>query len=103
MIRDTAGESAIELAARRLERAVCAVEQRLAKPADLAKSVSAGDLFEAEAAKARLASELERVKIRERELEFAGAEASAALGRAIQEIHAALSDADLSDVAPEEH
>ena len=39
----------------------------------------------------RLAAELEKAKVRERELEEAGAEASAALGRAIAEIKAALS------------
>lgn len=89
MIREGAGESALELAAKRLERAVVALEQRLAKGA----GVERGDLFAAGAPPAELTAELERVRARERELESAGAEASAALGRAIKEIRAALNNA----------
>jgi molybdopterin converting factor small subunit len=83
MIRETAGESALELAAKRLDRALSTLEQRLSgRPG--------GDLFERGPEPAGLAGELVRVRTRERELEAAGAEASAALGRAIQEIRAAL-------------
>ena len=89
MIRDTAGESALELAAKRLDRAIAAVEQRLSQ-GDKAAEPEAGDLFGGDPAQAGLAAELDRVRARERELEAAGAEASAALGRAIQEIRAAL-------------
>lgn len=83
MIRETAAESALELAAKRLERAVSALEQRLSGRAG-------ADLFDRGAEPSGLAAELVRVRTRERELEAAGAEASAALGRAIAEIRAAL-------------
>lgn len=80
------GESALDLAAKRLERALAALEHRLAD-----RPVASGDgagLFDADTA--NLAAELDRARVRERELEAAGAEASAALGRAILEIRAAL-------------
>ena len=94
MIRETAGESALELAARRLDRALAALEQRLARPLEpKAPSGATGDLFDGDPAHARLSAELDRARARERELEAAGAEASAALGRAIQEIRAALNGA----------
>ena len=89
MIRESASESALELAAKRLERAVSALEQRLAKGA----GGDRGDLFDQGAEPPGLVAELERVRARERDLETAGAEASAALGRAIQEIRAALNNA----------
>lgn len=92
MIRETAGESALELAARRLDRALGALELRLAQGAK-APPADGGDLFAREPAEAGLAAELDRVRARERELEAAGAEASAALGRAIQEIRAVLNGA----------
>ena len=88
MSRETAGESALELAAKRLDRAVSALEQRLQ-----GRRVERGDLFAAAPHDGDLASELERSRARERELEAAGAEASAALGRAISEIRAALNGA----------
>lgn len=104
MIRETAGESALELAAKRLDRAVSALEQRLAQAGkvqnarpEAGKSESGrpdgGDLFDRGHGDEQLAAELDRVRARERELEAAGAEASAALGRAIQEIRAALNGA----------
>jgi hypothetical protein len=89
MIRESAGESALELAAKRLERAVAALEQRLAKSVGAER----GDLFDKGAPSAELTAELERARARERELETAGAEASAALGRAINEIRTALNNA----------
>jgi hypothetical protein len=84
MVRDPNGESALDLAAKRLERAISLLEHRLvdqrgAAPASAANTDSA-----------RLAAELDRSRARERELEAAGAEASAALGRAIVEIRQAL-------------
>ena len=94
MIRETAGESALELAAKRLDRAIGALERRLAEgskaQARKPPGGDAGDLFGREPDEAGLKAELDRVRERERELETAGAEASAALGRAIQEIRAAL-------------
>lgn len=105
----TPGEgNALELAARRLERAVSQLEhkitaERAARPlapapgpaADVA-SVDPG-LFDAEAESkaARLALDLEAARAREKALEEAGEQASEALGRAIAEIRAALGDESL--------
>ena len=100
----TPGEgNALELAARRLERAVAQLEQKLAaeraaRPAEQAGAApTRGGLFEAEAdAKAaRLAVDLEAARAREKALEEAGEQASEALGRAIAEIRAALGDETL--------
>ena len=82
-----AGDSALELAAKRLESAVHVLEQRLSQRLKQA-GAEAGGLFDQD--RAKLAAELDAARARERELEEAGAEASAALGRAIQEIRAAL-------------
>ena len=83
-------ESALDLAARRLERAVFLLEQRLAERLKAA-GAEAGGLFDQD--RAKLAQELDEARARERELEEAGAEAAAALGRAIQEIRSALNGA----------
>jgi len=83
------GESALDLAARRLDQAVHVLEQRLAQ-----RLKTAGGLFDAD--RASLAAQLDDARARERELEAAGAEASAALGRAILEIRAALDGAAAS-------
>jgi hypothetical protein len=82
------GESALELAARRLEQAVHVLERRLAQRL---KAAQDGGLFEQD--RAKLAAELDESRARERELEAAGLEASQALGRAILEIRAALNGA----------
>ena len=79
------GETALDLAARRLENALHVLEQRLTKRL---REAAAGGLFDQD--RAKLAAELDQSRARERELEEAGAQASAALGRAIQEIRAAL-------------
>jgi len=84
------GESALDLAARRLEQAVNVLEQRLAQRLKAA-GAEAGGLFDAD--RAKLAAELDEARAREKALEEAGAEASAALGRAILEIRAALNGA----------
>jgi hypothetical protein len=81
------GESALDLAARRLEQAVHVLEQRLTQRLKAAGE-DAGGLFDQD--RANLAAQLDEARARERELEAAGAEASAALGRAIVEIRAAL-------------
>ena len=81
------GESALDLAAKRLETALHVLEHRMGQRLKAA-SDEAGGLFDAD--RANLASELDASRARERELEEAGAQASAALGRAIQEIRAAL-------------
>ncbi|MEI7933338.1 MAG: DUF4164 family protein [Alphaproteobacteria bacterium] len=79
-------EDSIERAARRLERAVMALEKRLSR---LNGEADAGGLFDED--RSKLASELDAARARERELAEAGAQASQALGRAICEIKAALS------------
>ena len=81
------GDSALDLAAKRLESALHVLEQRLSQRLKDA-GADAGGLFDQD--RAKLASELDQAKARERDLEAAGAEASVALGRAIQEIRAAL-------------
>ena len=81
------GDSALEVAAKRLETALHVLEQRLSRRRQEA-SAEAGGLFDQD--RAKLAAELDAARARERELEEAGAQASAALGRAIQEIRAAL-------------
>ena len=83
----TPGDSALDLAARRLESAVHVLEQRLSQRLKAAGD-DAGGLFDLD--RARLAAELDQARARERELEAAGTQASVALGNAIQEIRAAL-------------
>ena len=102
----TPGEgNALELAARRLERAVGQLEQKIAaeRAARPAAPVAGGPassdpgLFdvEAESKAARLTADLEAARAREKALEEAGEQASEALGRAIAEIRAALGDESL--------
>ena len=79
------GENSLDLAARRLEYALHVLEQRLSQKL---REAGDGGLFDED--RAKLAAELDQAKARERELEEAGAQASAALGKAIQEIKAAL-------------
>ena len=82
------GDSALDLAAKRLETAVHVLEQRLSQRLKDA-GADAGGLFDQD--RANLATQLDQARARERELEAAGAQASVALGQAIQEIRAALS------------
>ncbi len=82
-----ADEDSIEKAARRLERAVVALEKRLSR---LNGEADAGGLFDED--RSKLAAELDAARARERELAEAGAQASQALGRAISEIKAALAE-----------
>jgi hypothetical protein len=94
MIRDPASESAIDQAARRLERAIALLEQRLGEAKGRA-GLEAGGLFDQD--RAKLAAELDEARAREKALEAAGAEASAALGLAIAEIREVLE----ADEAPD--
>ena len=82
-----AGDSALDLAARRLERAISMLESRMADKMAQA-SAAAGGLFDQD--RAKLAADLRGLRARERALEEAGAQASEALGRAIAEIRSAL-------------
>jgi hypothetical protein len=75
------GGGRLETAVLRLERAVTMLDQRLAKR--LAE-VGDGGLFDQD--RAKLAADLDAARARERELEEAGAAASAALGKAIAEL-----------------
>ena len=79
------GDDRIEQAARRLERSVALLEQRLSR---LSGEAEAGGLFDMD--RAKLATELDASRARERELAEAGEQASKALGKAIAEIKAAL-------------
>ena len=89
-------DSALDQAVKRLDRAVGLLEQRMKQGAP---SGGEGGLFDQD--RARLAAELDQARAREKELEAAGAEASAALGRAIAEIQAALTPAEDADESPE--
>jgi hypothetical protein len=87
MTETASADGAVELAARRLERAVSLLEQRLTlKIAE----ASAGAGTASDEDRGRLAAALDEAKARERELEEAGAAASQALARAISEIRATL-------------
>lgn len=87
-MRDAGGESALDQAARRLERALALLEQRLGDR--LARgSAEAGGLFDQD--RSKLADELDAARARQRELEAVGLEASQALGEAIAEIDEVLS------------
>ncbi len=81
-------ENTLDQAVQRLDRALIQLEQRLASrpPEPL------GELFAQDSV--RLSQALDQALAREKALEIAGAEASAALGRAIAEIRAALGPDD---------
>jgi hypothetical protein len=90
--------TALDLAVRRLERAVGQLEQRLAAKAAQAERApapvvlsGAPGLFDDDE-RARLVADLAAAHEREKALEEAGEQASVALGRAIAEIRAALGD-----------
>ena len=89
MMREAGPDSAVDAAARRLERAIAVLEARLDEVTDKAANF-AGGLFDDD--RDRLAAELDDARARERALEQAGAQASQALGRAISEIRAALGE-----------
>jgi Na+-transporting methylmalonyl-CoA/oxaloacetate decarboxylase gamma subunit len=90
--------TALDLAVRRLERAMGQLEQRLAAkaaqaertPAPVVLSAAPG-LFDDDE-RLRLVADLAAAHEREKALEEAGEQASVALGRAIAEIRAALGD-----------
>lgn len=80
-------DDSIEQAAKRLDRAVLLLEQRLSR---LNGEAEAGGLFDQD--RSNLAVELDAARARERELSDAGEQASRALGKAISEIRAALGE-----------
>jgi hypothetical protein len=89
MTADAGDENALDLAARRLERALLMLEQRLVQRIAEA-SAGAGTAFDED--RVQLAVQLDHSRSRERQLEEAGAAASAALAKAIAEIRAALGE-----------
>jgi hypothetical protein len=89
MAADTLADTPLERAARRLERAVALLEQRVVHRIAEA-SAGAGAAFDED--RAKLAADLDEARARERELEEAGQAASAALAQAIAEIRAALGE-----------
>ncbi|MCY1645553.1 cell division protein ZauP [Caulobacter sp. SL161] len=106
-----ADSTALDLAVRRLERAVSQLEQRIAaKAAETQRALAAAatsavasslavtepSLFDDDE-RARLVADLEAAREREKALEEAGEQASVALGRAIAEIRAALGDESVAN------
>ena len=80
-------ETIIDQAAKRLDRAVILLEQRLSR---LSGEAEAGGLFDQD--RSNLATQLDAARARERDLVEAGQQASQALDRAIHQIRAALGD-----------
>ncbi len=84
-------DNALEAAARRLERALAVLDGRVKELSGRADA-GAGGLFDFD--RSKLAAELDEARARERELQEAGAEASDALGHAIEDIRKALAGAE---------
>lgn len=82
-------ENEIDQAVRRLDRSVTLLERRLGRRIAEADA-RAGSLVDVD--RVRLAEELDAARARERELEAAGAEASAALAEAIAQLRSALDE-----------
>ena len=89
MTQEAAEGGVLETAILRLDRAVAQLEVRMNALAQEAQGAN-GELFDLD--RAKLAAELDAARARERDLEAAGSQASAALGRAIADIRAALGD-----------
>jgi hypothetical protein len=89
MTQEAPDSGVLETAVQRLDRALVQLERRL--DGLLAESKTAnGGLFDLD--RAKLAADLDAARARERDLEAAGSQASAALGRAIAEIRTALGE-----------
>ena len=89
MTQEAAEGGVLEAAILRLDRAVTQLEVRMNALVNEAHGAN-GELFDLD--RAKLAAELDAARARERDLEAAGSQASAALGRAIADIRAALGD-----------
>ena len=89
MTREATDGGVLDAAMMRLERAVAQLEVRMAALMTEAEG-SNGGLFDQD--RANLAAELDAARARERDLQEAGTQASAALGRAIVDIRAALGE-----------
>jgi hypothetical protein len=90
MMRDAGADGALDSAIRRLERATAMLETRLTGLMSSAKA-EVGGLFDQD--RAKLASELDAARARERELQAAGQQAAQALDQAIAEVRSALNGA----------
>jgi hypothetical protein len=88
---DSDDDDAVEAAAQRLERALTMLESRV-KELSTRASAGGGSLFDFD--RSKLADELDASRARQRDLEEAGAEASQALGRAIEGIRRALGETE---------
>lgn len=87
MATEAGAPGPLEAASRRLDRALALLEERLRRRRETAEADAGGVL---DNDRARLASELDEAKARERTLAEAGRKASAALGYAIAEIESEL-------------
>jgi hypothetical protein len=94
MTQEAAEGGVLEAAILRLDRAVTQLEVRMNALVNEAQGAN-GELFDLD--RAKLAAELDAARARERDLEAAGSQASAALGRAIADIRAALGDGELGE------
>ncbi len=99
MMQERGGDSGLEAAIQRLDRAMTLLEGRVSAAASQARN-PAGDLFDQD--RSHLAAQLDEARGRERELEQAGAQAALALDRAIAEIRAALGEESAPTVLDEE-
>ncbi len=86
---ETGQSGRLDVAVRRVERAIMLLEQRLARKVAEA-GAQAGDLFDQD--RTQLAADLDACRSRVRELEEAGAQASAALETAMAEVRASLAE-----------
>ncbi|QUD86587.1 DUF4164 family protein [Phenylobacterium montanum] len=89
MLHDVSEGGSLEAAIQRLDRALTQLDLRVTGLAAQAGSGN-GELFDLD--RSALAAELDAARGRERELEEAGAQASAAIGLAIAELRQALTD-----------
>jgi len=94
------GAGALEAAIQRLDQAVAQLDLRIGVLSTKAEGANGG-LFDAD--RAQLAADLDAARGRERDLEAAGLQASAALGRAIADIRAALGEDEEGDDDIEPH
>jgi len=95
MMREASDNGGLDAAILRLDRALTQLELRVTSLAAQADQGN-GELFDFD--RSSLAAELDASRSRERELTEAGAEASAAISRAIAELRQALAD----DPGPDE-
>ncbi len=94
MMREASESGGLDAAIQRLDRALTQLDLRVG---GLAAQADAGNVGLFDFDRSNLAAELDASRSRERELAEAGAEASAAIGRAIAELRQALTDEEGAD------